>query len=79
MPDFDAPNDEEKLEKLAQDGPTPYSLPEDIPGHGRLAKDAPQRDTDYADEEAYSEGDEAAAGLQTDEEPDEDDHAIRLA
>jgi hypothetical protein len=79
MPDFDDPNDEEKLLKLsAEDNDTPYSPPSDIPTHDKLAKDAPQKD-EIEDEEVYQEGENAAAGLQTDEEPDEDDHAIRLA
>ena len=80
MPDFDDPNDEEKQLKLsAEDGATPYSAPDDVNTHGQLAKDAPQKDTDFDDSEAYSEGENAAAGLQTDEHPDEDDHAIRIA
>lgn len=74
-------NDEDKEEKIkgGQDGNPPFSEPDDVkPGDSRNAQH-PVTDSGIDEDEEYHEGAQAASGLQTDEKPDEDQHATRIA
>jgi len=79
--DEDKINNEDKLEKISggQDGDPPFSEPDDVkPGDDRNAQH-PVTDANVDEDEEYNEGAQAAAGLQTDEHPDEDERATRIA
>jgi hypothetical protein len=78
-PRDEAISDEEKFEKQDQDFAPPFSTADDIKEGRRLSKEDPHLDDGVDSDEAYQEGPAAAAGLPDDDDPDEDEHAQRIA
>jgi hypothetical protein len=72
-------NDEEKLEKQDQDFAPPFSPADDIKNGRRVSKEDPHLDDGADPDEWYQEGAAAAGGLPDDDNPDEDEHAKRIA
>ncbi len=73
-------DDEERELKIkgGQDGDPPFSEPDDVPQLDERDLDGPATDAEIDSTEAYNAGLKEASGQQTDENPDEDEHAIRL-